>query len=291
MAADATDDLNGLLDSEFALVWTDEDGGKERHYPLRGAAEVKMAEAWFEKFRDQFTFPDRHRIAAKISEKAAEHQVPLDHDEMIRRTAGHGYCAGVKVAEMLEQRGDMVARSHPLHATEIRKLATVVREHCHDVRDHGYRLKMASTIDMFDRNTQLNRMYDEGLDRPEEVLFEVTEKAASDFMEAHVQMTSGTVYEKTAFEALDREVISRWMGTELAEAVATGVRVDPEKLAVIATTLPRPDAEMFDRMAAEAGVPVFARDKAALAEGLGMDDLVKLASLYGHEAALAGLQT
>ena len=282
MAADANDDLTQLPDSEFALVWADEGGKvKERHYLLRNTAEVKTAANWFAKFRDEFTFPDRQRIAQKISEKAAAHQVPLDEAEMLNRTAGYGYCAGAVVAEMLEKRGDLVARTHPEHASEIRKLAKLVRNKSHDVRDHGYRLKMATTIDMFDRDTRLNRMYDEGgLERPEEILFQVTEKAASDFLESHVQMTSGTVYEKAAFEALDREVVARWMGTELADEVAAGTQIDPRKLATIAATLPRPDAEMFDRMATEAGVPVFARDKAA------MDELFALAAQYGHESVL-----
>lgn len=288
MAADANDDLAQLPDSDFAWVQVNDDGsGKERHYPLRNAAEVKTAAAWFAKFRDQFNFPDRQQFAQKISEKAAAHQIPLDEAEMLSRTAGYGYCAGAAIAEMLEKRGDLVARTHPDHAREVRKLAKLARNNPTDVRDHGHRLKMAATIDMFDRDTQLSRMYDEGgLERPEEILFQVTEKAASDFMESHVQMTSGTVYEKAAFEALDREVVARWMGTELADEVAAGTQIDPKKLATIAATLPRPDAEMFDRMAAEAGVLVFARDKAAMATGLEPNELFALAAQYGHESAL-----
>lgn len=288
MAADANGDESRLPDSDFALIWVNEDGsGSERHYLLRNAAEIKTAAAWFARFRDEFGFPERQQIAQKISEKAAAHQVPLDEAEMLSRTAGYGYCAGTAIAEMLEKRGDLVARTHPDHTREVRKLAKLARDNPTDVRDHGYRLKMAATIDMFDRDTQLNRMYDEGgLERPEEILFQVTEKAASDFMESHVQMTSGTVYEKAAFEALDREVIARWMGTELADEVAAGTQIDPKKLATIAATLPRPHAEMFDRMATQAGVPVFARDKAAMATGLEPDELFALADQYGHEHVL-----
>jgi hypothetical protein len=276
-------------DDDFALVWVSDDS-KERHYPLRNPAEIKTAAAWFTQFRDEFHFHDRNRIAEKILEKAAAHQVPLDESEMLACTAGRGYCAGSTIAGMLEKRGDLVARTHGEHAREVRALAHIVRQNHTDVRDHAFRMKMAAVVDMFDRDTKLNRMYDDGgLERPEEVLFQVTEKAASDFLNAHVQMTSGTIYEKTAFEALDREVVSRWMGTELADEVCNGTQVDPTKLAVIAATLPRPDAEMFDRMASEAGVNVFARDKAAMDSGLTRSDLLDLANQYEHEPALAGL--
>jgi len=289
IAADSTDDLARLPDEDFALVWTSEPNHKERHYPLRNADEVKVAAAWFEKFRDEFTYPDRQRIAEKILEKGAAHHVLLDNVEMLHKTAGVGYCSGQHIIELLQQRGNLVAKSHPTHAAEIRKLAALARQHKPEVRDHGFRVKIATTIDMFDRDTGLVRMYDEGgLERPEEVLFQVTEKAAADFLDAHVQMTSGTIYEKAAFEALDREVLTRWMGTGLADEVCDGTQINPEKLAAIAATLPRPDAELFDRMAGEAGMPVFARDKAAFDEGLSRDDLFALATQYQHEPALQG---
>jgi len=285
---DARHDMNRLPDSDFALVWVDEDGHKERNYPIRNPNEVKMAADWFGRYRDEFTFPDRQRIAGKIMEKASQHMVPLDNAEDISKSAGFGYCSAQDIKLMLEKRANLVARSHPDYAQEVRSLAALVEQRGSDVRDHDYRCKLAATMDMFDRQTGLARMYDEGgLERPEEVLFQVTEKAASNFIDEHLSMTSGTIYEKQALEAMDAEHIRKWMGSEFADEVTVGgLMPDVEKMAIIAATLPRNDAEMFDRMAAEAGVPIYARDKAAQAQGLSTEELIGLAQQYGTEPGL-----
>jgi len=132
-----------------------------------------------------------------------------------------------------------------------------------EARDQGYRTKMAALMDQFDRETGLNQLYDEGgLDRPEDVLFQVTEKVASDFLGRHVRTTTGTIYEKVALAMLDTETLRNWMGDEFADDCG-GVMLDVQKLADIIPTLPRPDAEMFERMASAAGVPVFGKEKSA----------------------------
>jgi hypothetical protein len=281
VAADLHRDLSQLPDEDFALIWQDDQGNKERNYPIRNGDEVKVAAEWFNQYRDDFVFSDRHRIAGKIMEKAAAHRVVLPNAEMVNQTAGFGYCSAADIAGMLEVRANLVAREHPDYATEIRALAALTKEHGGDVRDHGFRIRLAGLVDEFDRQTHLNRMYDDGgLDRPEEILFRVTEKAASDFLGQHVQLTSGTIYEKESLAGLDRNSIEQWMGADFADAVADLVSgVDIEKLAAIVPTLPRPDAESFDRMAAEVGLPIFGRDKAA-ATSLSVAELATIAGDY-----------
>lgn len=277
----------GEPDSNFALVWADEDGHKERHYPIRNAAEVKTAAAWFEQYRDEFVFEDRSRIAQKIHEKAAEHQVALDNNEMIEKTAGFGYCPTVDVVEMLNERALMTQRSHPGESAEMTKFAGLVAERGLEVRDTALRHKIASVVDQYDRVTQLTRLYNEGgLDRPEDVLFPLTEKHANDFLNEHVQMTSGTIYKKADLDGLSLDHVRTWMGDDFADEVAAGVYVDAEKVADIAPTLPRGDAEMFDQMANVAGVSPYARDKAAHATGIPLDEMHAMADAYGQTAAM-----
>lgn len=282
-------DLSKVGDDDFALVWETENG-KDRHYPLRNAEEVKMAEAWFDKFRDEFLWPDRRRIAEKIHEKAAQYGVGLQNPEMIEKTAGLGHCPTGEIADMMESRGAMCCRTHPELADEMRKLATIVRDNGLDFRDSATREKIATVIDQFDRETKLNRMYGEGgLERPEEVMFKLTSKHASEFVNEHVQMTSGTIYEKSAFDGIPLTHIKDWLGDDFADAVsAGGLYADPEKIADIAATLPRPDAEVFDRMANAGGISAFATTKAAADEGLTTDEMYALAAQYGNERGLHG---
>lgn len=279
--AHAAHDLARCPDSDFALVWESE-AGKERHYPIRNAAEVKMASAWFAKFKDEFVWGDRRRIAEKIHEKAATYGVLLDNQEAIEKTAGFGACPGEEVVQALQHRANMCARSHPAEAAEMRKLADAVGARPSCARDHAIRDKLAAAMDQYDRATKLTRLYDEGgLERPEEVLFKLTSKTASDFVDEHVHTPSGAVYEKAALAGVPLEHVRQWMGSDFADEVAAGgLYTDPEKIAEIAPTLPKGDAEMLERMLRAAGVTAFARTKASYDQGLSKEEMLALAEEY-----------
>ena len=280
MAEDSGDDLAKLADADFALVWASEQG-KDRHYPLRNAQEVKMASEWFTQYRDQFTFTDRHTMANKICIKAAEHHVMLDDPEMFQKTAGFGHCAADLIAQTLEKRANLVARKYPEYTAEMRKMAASVRANPPGARDNGMRLKIAEIIDQFDRQTQLTQLYhDGGLEMPEDVLFQITEKVAHDFADQHFSVTSGAFYEKSALEQLTPDQVREWMGDDFADEVAPGLHVDVSKMATIAATLPRGDAEIFERMCGSLDIQPFARDKAASASGVSKTELFALAQQY-----------
>lgn len=287
MAADSGDDLAKLPDADFALVWASEQG-KDRHYPLRNAQEVKMASEWFTQYRDQFVFADRHTMADKICTKAAEYHVALDDPELFQKTAGYGHCAADTIAQALEKRANLVARKYPEYTAEMRKIAASVRENPPGARDTGMRIKLATLIDQFDRQTQLTSLYHEGgLEMPEEILFQITEKVAHDFATQHFSTTNGAFYEKTAMEQLTPDQVREWMGDDFADEVASGLYVDVAKMATIAATLPRGDAEVFERMCASLDIQPFARDKAASASGISQAELFALAQQYDNDATPA----
>lgn len=291
IAHDMKHQLHQLDDSEFALVWQN-DGGKERHYPLRNPTEIKTAEAWFVRYRDEFNWNDRRTIASKIHEKAAQHAVALEQPDVIAKTAGYGFAPVTDIVGMLQARAAMVQRSHGQLATEMHKLAGLLQQQGLELRDSATRDKLAGIVDRFDRETKLNLLYDAGgLARPEDIMFNVTEKDASDFVQQHVQLQSGAIYEKTALSSLPLEHVKQWMGDEFADAVSCGdMFVSAEKIADIAPTLPRGDAEVFERMAQAAGIQVFALDKASADQGLSTEALQELAAQY-HATATSSIDS
>jgi hypothetical protein len=272
-------DINSLPDSEFAVVWTSELGGKERHWPLRNAAEVKFAAAHFKEFRDNFTFADRHVIATKILEKAAQYNADTSPAEgSLELAAGHGACAAKVASQMLKDRVRLTQRNHGALAAELSKLAEVVDQNPERARAVEMRLKLASAVDDFDRNTQLYRLYDAGgLPRPEEVLFAITEKVAREFLNQNVETTTGNVYALDELEKLAVEDVREWLGDDFADAVSVGgVYMDRDKLAAVVPTLDRGMAATLDRLMQEktAGAVV----KSAAFEGLlSLDRLHELA--------------
>lgn len=283
VAASATQDINSLPDSEFAVVWVSDVGGKERHWPLRNAEEVKFAASHFKTFRDNFVFDDRHVIATKILEKAAQYGADVSGaDGSLELAAGLGACAAKVASDMIKDRVRLTRRQHTQLAGELSKLAEVIDQNPERARTVETRLKLASAVDNFDRSTNLYRLYGAaGLPRPEEVLFAITEKVARDFLESNVETTTGNVYALDDLEKLAVDDVREWLGDDFADAVsAGGVYMDREKLAAIVPTLDRGMASMLDRLMQEkSAAPVVKSASAA-------DSLLPLARL--HELAAGG---
>lgn len=273
VAADNSNELSKLADDNFAIVWKDEAGVTERHWPMRNATEVKFACAHFKKYRDEFVFADRHKIANKILDKALEYGADTSPAEgTLEVTAGRGLCATKIAADLLRGRAQLTRRSHGQLSQEMEKLAALIEANPGEAQHEECRLKLAAVVDTFDRETKLYRLYDsEGLPRPEEVLFAVTEKVARDFMGQNVETTTGNVYDLDDLEKLAVEDIRNWMGDDFANAVsAGGVFTDRDKLAAIVPTLDRGMAATFDRLMQEKkAYPVTTN---AAAEALMSDD-------------------
>lgn len=254
VAADNNNALAKLNDDDFAIVWRDETGAAERHWPMRNAVEVKFAAAHFKKYRDEFVFVDRYKIANKILDKALEFAADIGAaGGTLEPAAGRGLCATKVAAELLRSRAQLTRRSHAALSQEMDKLAELVENNPAETQNEECRLKLAGIVDQFDRETKLYRLYDEkGLARPEDALFAITEKVARDFMLQNVETTTGNVYDLDDLEKLAVDDIRAWLGDEFAAAVsAGGVYTDRDKLAAIVPTLDRGMAATFDRLMQE----------------------------------------
>lgn len=255
----------GLSDEDFAVVWRDENGNVERHWPLRNAAEVKFAAEHFKKYRDDFVFNDRHAIATRILEKAAQYETNVsDASSALELAAGYGMCAAKTASDMLRDRAKLVYRHSADLAAELVKLADVVDSNPEKSRTQETRLKIAAAVDECDRSAKLYRLYDAGgLARPEEVLFAVTEKVANDFLRQNVETTTGNVYALEDLEKLAVDDVREWLGDDFADAVsAGGVYMDRDKLAAIIPTLDRGMAAMLDRLMLEKNAAVVVKNPA-----------------------------
>lgn len=265
-SANATD-INNLSDDNFAIVWAADSGVKERHWPLRNATEVKFAADHFNKYRDEFVFEDRQKIAEKILTKASEYgaDIASEQEQTLSLSAGFGACAASVASDMLRKRAALVTRSNAPAAAEMLKLAAVIESNPDNAREYDTRIKLAAAVDEFDRVNHLYRLYDAGgLARPEEVLFAITEKAARDFMADNIETTTGNVYALDDLEKLALDQVREWMGDDFVDAVsAGGVYVDRDKLAAIVPTLDRGMAATFDRMVQESKVAAVVQTKAA----------------------------
>lgn len=278
----ANDALRQLSDDDFALVWKYPDNSSDRHWPIRNAKEVQFAAQHFVTHRDKLAFADRHRVANKILDKALEFGAHLEgRDALLEKAAARGGCAARDAADAFEKRATLTRQTHADMSAEMKKMAEIIRQYPQQARGLESLIKLATHLDDFDRMTNLVKLYgDGGLDRPEDVLFVVTEKCAGEFVRAHVETTTGNTYAIHDLEKASVEQVREWMGDEFVEAVTIGdMFVDGAKMAAIVPTLDRGAATMFDRMMAAAAVQPVLQDKAATVI-LRPKDLAALASQY-----------
>jgi len=279
---------NKLADSEFAIVFMNDTGEKERHLPLRNNLEIKAAAMFLKKHRDKFAFEIRKTIAEKILDKSNTHGTSLaEYDEFLEKTAGIGVCAAEEAAELIWDRVNRIGSMRTPNALQL-ELAKLAR-HCltePNKIQHPHSLhKIANIIDNLDREHHFDREYDKTISRPEEVLFNITMKAASRVRAEHVSTTAGNIYKLDDFKKLAIADIRAHMGDEFANEIsAGGLFVDPEKMAAIVPTLPRGDAEYFDKLLSKFGIEPYAKEAAHQSIGFSHADLLKLADC--HEEAM-----
>jgi hypothetical protein len=280
--ADSNNDtqLTTLSDDNFAYVAGDGDA-KQRFMPLRNAGEVKAASAWLETYRDRFAFRTRQRIAGRLLEKAARFGAAIANVAYVEKQAGFGVCPSAHAAELLRSRIPyIVGPKEADFRDEIEKTAQRLVKHSSDTRDPSNLCKLAALVDEIDRVHNLKTLYGKGLQRPEEVLFSVTQQKAAAFLETHVNLTNGAVFDKEALGRMRVHDVRERMG-DFADAVTSdGIHVDVEKVAEMAYTLPRRDADTFQSMCRALGVLPVTVKAASQRQGLAPAETQALAAAY-----------
>lgn len=269
-----------LPDSCYAMVGGREDGFKERHYRISNAEEVKAAADWFSEYlpelREQFDWHDRQKIAHKILSKAAELNVSLgDRREMLEKAAGQGLSKPAAVARAIRSRTYAVRNLDEKVKQAMLQLSETVEGTASAMINRELINKLASQLDNFDRNHGLLSRYDDSLPAPEEALFHHTFSKTASAVQSCCGLINGTVYDQDDFAKLAYDDLKDLFGPEFARQSLRGLKVDPEKVAELASTLPRPDADMFeDLMNSKGARPL---TKSASGCGFSREDLLALA--------------
>ncbi len=255
------DDINQLPNEKFAYIKENEDGSFNRSYPLRNAIETKQAAEYFMQYRDEFPWADRNRFAMNVLRAAEEYGASIsDIRNELEKSAGQGLCSASDVVKAMQQRAraaKLTAATAPL-ADNLVKLAAMVEQNPNSLLQRQHML--VELLDDVDRRAGWANRYASDFSRPEDVVFGVTEKSASDLASRLIgNPFTGNYYQVDALSQLPVNKIAEVMGEDMAEAVsAGGVYIDTEKLAAVIPTLPRTDANLFDQLAAVCGITPFA---------------------------------
>lgn len=278
-----TEATDALPDSMFALVRVQADGLKKRSYMLRNAAEVKVAAQWLLDNRDDEELPyvDRRTIATKILEKAGQYGAGLGATlGQLERQAGRGLGDPQQIAEMIRTRVKAAEKLPQDVNDRMLRLADTISAGGQFLLDVEKMAGICQTVEDFDRRTGIARGYGEILRRPEDVIFAHTFKEASAFVKSACELQTGAVFEPEQFEKLALEDVESLFGDEFAKQVSRGLQVDGEKMATLASTLPRNDAAVLERLLADSGMTPVVKRAAAARDRINRELLAKAAETY-----------
>jgi hypothetical protein len=266
-------------DDDFAYCWVDDAGNRHRQWRLATAADCKAAADALYANRDALSYADRNVIAGKILQKAARHGASLGGVEaFVERQAGHGVCDPKEVVAMCRDRALLARR--PEERDAMNKLAAMIAGKPSAALLPDMLVKLATTVDGFDAAIGLSGRYTDRIRRPEDVIFKATYKECRAGVGVACPLVTGSVYDKTDFAKLSSEDLRGLFGDGAVDQVMNGLDLDVEKLAELAQTMPRPDAELFEQMLDAAGVPPLTNKYAADDAGLPDELARRLAAAY-----------
>jgi hypothetical protein len=253
----------------FGIVWNNGDGTKERHLRMANAVETRKAAEFLVKHRDTFPFDHRKELAERILEKVAEYGVNVGSiSQELEKQAGLGYCTSTDACDLIASRVH-VSRKGPgplsTDQAEMLKLAQLIQNKPSAIRDQDIRVKVARIVDAFDRQHALVSAVKDGkLSRPEDIIFGVTREKLASAVSDHTGTITGNLYKLADVEKLSMRVVSDVLGADIADAMsANGISLSGEKAAEVIPTLPRNDAELFDKLMEAKGLQPAAKQASA----------------------------
>jgi hypothetical protein len=249
-----------LKDADFGLVLY-VNGEKQRRYPLRNSNEVKAAIEFLDKNKASIPFIYRQKLAAKILDRINKFKVELDEDKIdsLEKTAGLGVCSANDCLRLIHNRLRAVAgfdeKFESMDQQVLLKFAEYLQKRPELARNEQFLIKLASYIDLFDREHKLHRNYSNVIPVPENVLFKITTRNLQKAASARVVTTTGKVYFVDDFENIKLQEIRDALGDQIADAMTDdGLTINKEKVAEVVPTLPRPDAALLDSILEQYGV-------------------------------------
>lgn len=229
-----------LPETCYALTLDTPDGPKPS-YRLASGDEVKRAASFLMENRQHFTGEQQQKFASAVLRQAAVFDVQLQSTltEPLTKLAGKGEYLQEFLSRAIQTRIQM---ADPEYTEPLQKLAAATNYHL-SVEE---RLKVAAWLIDFDQAAGLSGKYNRGLQSPEALLFGISKKSVEAALKNHVQLSTGTVYQKSDLRKVAAEDLRATLGDEIGDQVTNLFNVDINKLAAVLPELPPSAARRFD---------------------------------------------
>lgn len=230
--------------------------GETKHaLPINNAENVKAAADRLSNNVQKYPFELRQVAARKILRNASKYEVKLanETEEYLYKAAGYGMTTPDRAAEKLGLRTLMMPKSAGDMRIRMAKLTKSVSQ-MQEI-PLSELTKLANIVDRVDTECGFHHHYAEGVDTPEEIFFELTEKKASTAKDDFIQLTTGSLIPVDSLPDLPLDKIAAAVGEDFLKAIISdgSLDIDITKFARLAPTLPRNDALLLERALQAAG--------------------------------------
>jgi len=246
-----------LTETDYALI-VEQDGRKVPMLPIHTAENVKAAAATLYNTRSKCPYEWRKLASRRILHKAGELNVQFEDGlgAYLTKAAGLGSVFPARAAEQLARRMLMIPDSQKDVKVAAAKLTKAV-SNMPGLPSAKQLVKLAGIVDRIDREQGFNKYYDEaGLDTPEEIFFELTQEKAASIRNSFLTLTTGAVIPYEALQRAPLAKIASTLGFLSRVQSDTSLDINLSKFAKLASTLPRNDAAMLERLLRAANVPI-----------------------------------
>ena len=186
--------------------------------------------------KNLFNFSQRNKISKSLLGCPFRKEAKLSDatSEYLHKAAGRGLCTKGQLLDAIHDRAALYNSKDAFYSEQMAELAdkTASEEVTPELLE-----KVAGVFDFCDTELGFSKFYSNGLlDSPEDTLFQMTEKQASEIKSQYVRLINGKTLEMSK---LSEEQVDKFFTDYMGEIPAGDLT---EKIAVI-RTLPAPDAD------------------------------------------------
>ena len=224
-------------DNDDNYCWVDEAG--KRKYPVFDKEGASKAMAYFEDNRFKYPIDMRIQLARNIVKKACNYD--LEPSEVLMKEAGFGIPNRKQLMEEILERARI--STDPEIACKFASLNKYIASASTDDLVNNLD-KLASVIDTLDNANGLTDMYNVKIMSPQETIYPMTVKEASDIVGDSIVLSRHTL-KLSKMAELDPDVFNV-LGDDFSKELSTDGKLDVKKMATIIPTLPAPDKRLLE---------------------------------------------
>lgn len=204
-----------LPDEQFAFIVTDADGHRHRALPMPDGPGVIKAANWVRDNVHTVDYATRQEVAERILERRQAIGVRLEDEDrrFLEKQAGQALCSPTRLVKFLRLKAAQVPH-FPAKRTLLTNLASEFEKHANLCHEATLVDDLVKTLYVIDRDTGLNRRYDDGVSRPEEAVYSSALSDAKMAEECMVETSIGDVYDGRLLSRMSRTQLDDVFGPE-----------------------------------------------------------------------------